>query len=78
MGQEEGLVKIITDANTGEIIGAHVIGPRATDMIGELALAMTLEATAEEIASTIHPHPTLSEALMEAAHDCLGTAIHMA
>jgi dihydrolipoamide dehydrogenase len=78
MGQGEGFVKIIAGEKTGEIIGAHIIGPRATDMIGELALAMKLEATAEEIASTIHPHPTLSEALMEAAHDCLGHAIHMA
>ena len=77
MGQGEGFVKIITDKKTGEILGAHIIGPRATDMIGELTLAMKLEATAEELASTIHPHPTLSEALMEAAHDCLGTAIHM-
>ena len=77
MEQGEGFVKIITDEKTGEILGAHIIGPRATDMIGELTLAMKLEATAEELASTIHPHPTLSEALMEAAHDCLGTAIHM-
>ena len=78
MGQSEGFVKIIADTQYGQIIGAQIIGPRATDMIGEIAVAMKLEATAEEIAATIHAHPTLSEAIMEAAHDCLGEAIHTA
>ena len=78
MGQSEGFVKIIADTQYGQIIGAQIIGPRATDMIGEIAVAMKLEATVEEIATTIHAHPTLSEAIMEAAYDCLGEAIHMA
>ena len=78
MEQSEGFVKIIANTKYGQIIGAHIIGPRATDMIGEIAVAMKLEATVDEIAATIHAHPTLSEAIMEAAHDCLGEAIHMA
>lgn len=78
MEQNEGFVKILADTQYGQIIGAHIIGPRATDMIGEIAVAMRLEATVEEIAATIHAHPTLSEAIAEAAHDCSGEAIHMA
>jgi len=77
MGQPEGLVKIIADKKYGGILGVHMIGPRATDMIGEMAVAMSLEGTAGDIGATIHPHPTLSEALMEAAHDCSGDAIHI-
>ena len=78
MGQPEGLVKIIADRKYGGILGVHMIGPRATDMIGEMAAVMNLEGTVEEICATIHPHPTLSEALLEAAHDCMGEAIHIA
>ena len=77
MGQGEGFVKIIADKKYGEIFGVHIIGPRATDMIGEMAVAMKLEGTAEDIGATIHAHPTLSEAIMEAAHDCAGHAVHM-
>jgi len=68
-GETEGLVKIITDHVTGEILGAHIMASRATDMIGEIAVAMNLESTIEEISETIHPHPTYIEMLKEAAHD---------
>lgn len=76
MGEREGLVKIVTDETTGEILGTHIIGPRATDMIAETCLAMKLESTIEEIANTIHPHPTVSEIIMEAAHDVEGLCVH--
>ncbi len=72
-----GMVKIISDKKYGEILGLHIIGPHATDLIGEAVLAMTMEATAEEIAHAIHPHPTLSEAVMEAALSLTGGALHM-
>lgn len=75
-GCQNGLVKIITEDRLGEIIGAHIVGPRATDLIGEIAMAMNLEATAEELISTIHPHPTVSESLAEAALNVNGKAIH--
>ena len=61
----------------GEILGAHIIGPEATEMIAELGLAMTLEATYEEIEATIHAHPTLSESVHEAAGQAFGHAIHI-
>ena len=73
----EGMVKIITDASSEEILGIYIIGPGASDLIGEAALAIKLEATAEIIAGTIHAHPTLTEAIMEASHSVLGKAIHI-
>lgn len=73
----EGFVKVITDAKTGEILGAHIIGSEATELIAEYGLAMELEATVEEIHQTIHAHPTLSEAVMEAAAASMGEAIHI-
>jgi len=75
--ESEGFVKIIADAKTGEIYGAHIIGSEATELIAEYGLAMDLEATVEEIHQTIHAHPTLSEANMEAAAAVLGEAIHI-
>ena len=63
----EGLVKIITDAKYEEILGVHIIGPRAADLIAEGALAIRLEATVDELISTIHSHPTISESVREAA-----------
>ncbi|MCM8529048.1 MAG: dihydrolipoyl dehydrogenase, partial [Lentisphaeraceae bacterium] len=69
VGHPEGMVKLIFDASTEAIIGAHIVGYDATEMIAELGLAMKLEATWEEIAHTVHAHPTLSEATMEAALD---------
>jgi dihydrolipoamide dehydrogenase len=77
VGVHEGLAKIITDAATGEVLGAHILAPRATDMIAEICVAMKLEATYEEIAETIHPHPTVSEILMEAAQDVDHLSIHV-
>jgi dihydrolipoamide dehydrogenase len=73
----EGFVKVITDGKTGEILGAHIIGAEATELIAEYSLAMELEATVEDIHKTIHAHPTLSEAVMEAAAASLGEAIHI-
>ncbi len=73
----EGFIKIVTDARTGEILGAHMIGAVATELVAETVLALNLECTAEELASTIHPHPTISEALMEAAHAAHDRAIHI-
>ena len=75
--ESEGFVKIITDAKTGEIYGAHIIGAEATELIAEYGFAIELEATVEEIHQTIHAHPTLSEAVMEAAAASLGEAIHI-
>ncbi|MGF1451306.1 MAG: dihydrolipoyl dehydrogenase [Opitutales bacterium] len=72
-----GFVKLLTDANTGELLGAHITGSEATELIAEYALGMELEATWEEIHGTIHAHPTLSEALMEAAAATGGEAIHI-
>ena len=73
----EGLVKIIADAKYGEVLGMHIIGPRATDLICESALAIRLEATVDELISTIHSHPTVTETLREAALDIDKRAIHM-
>ena len=75
-GETEGFVKIIRDAKYGEIVGAHVCGAHATELIHELVVARTNEFTVEEVANTIHAHPTLSEAVMEATLDALGKMIH--
>jgi dihydrolipoamide dehydrogenase len=75
--ETEGFVKVVTAAGTGEILGAHIIGSEATELIAEYGLAITLEATVEEIHQTIHAHPTLSEAVMESAAASLGEAIHI-
>ncbi len=76
-GQSEGFVKLLVDPKYGEILGAHIVGADATEMIAEYGLAMKLEATAEEIHNTIHAHPTMSEAMMEAAAAVFGEAIHI-
>lgn len=73
----EGLVKLIAGAKYGEILGMHIIGPRATDLISEGALAIRLEATVDELISTIHSHPTVTETLREAALNFDKRAIHM-
>ena len=75
-GHTEGFAKIITDARYGEIIGAHLVGYGATELIAEISLAMTLEATSAEIAATSHAHPTLSEAILEAALASEGRSIN--
>jgi len=75
-GETEGFVKIIRDAKYGEILGAHIIGAHATELIHELAVARENEFTVEEVDLAIHAHPTLSEAVAEAALDSLGKLIH--
>jgi len=77
LGDYDGFVKIVADAAGGEILGAHMVGPEVTELLPELVLARNWELTAEEIACTVHAHPTLSEALMEAAHAVFGKAIHL-
>ena len=77
VGEREGFVKFIFDAKYGEILGAHIIGSEATELIAEAALAKSLEATGESIIKTVHAHPTLSESLMEAAAQAYGEAIHI-
>jgi dihydrolipoamide dehydrogenase len=76
-GDAEGFVKVITDAKTGEIYGAHIIGNEAPELIAEYVLAMNMEGTVDEVHRSIHAHPTLSEALMEAAAATSGEAIHI-
>jgi dihydrolipoamide dehydrogenase len=76
-GDAEGFVKVITDTATGEILGAHILGNEAPELIAEYVLAMNLEGTVEEIHHSIHAHPTLSEALAEAAAATSGEAIHI-
>jgi len=77
LGDYDGFVKIVADATTGEILGAHLVGPEVTELLPELVLARNWELTPEQIARTVHAHPTLSEVLMEAAHGVFGKAIHI-
>jgi hypothetical protein len=76
-GETDGFVKLIFDAKYGELLGVHMIGENVTEMLSELVLARKLEATEEEILDAIHPHPTMSEAVMEAAGASVGKAIHI-
>jgi dihydrolipoamide dehydrogenase len=77
LAETEGFVKVVADKATGEILGVHIIGAEATELIHEFAVGRTLEATLEEIIHTIHAHPTLSEASLEATLNALGQAIHI-
>jgi dihydrolipoamide dehydrogenase len=77
IGEAKGFVKLIFDAKYGEILGAHMIGPDVTEMIAEIGLARSLEATAPTIFKTIHAHPTLSEAVMEAAANAWGESVNI-
>ncbi|MFK7848637.1 MAG: dihydrolipoyl dehydrogenase, partial [Rhodothermales bacterium] len=77
IGHGEGFVKIIYDAKYGEMLGCHIIGYDATELIAEAVTARELETTAHEIMAAIHPHPTLSEAVMEATKDAYGVAINI-
>lgn len=76
LGSREGMIKVIADSRFGEILGVHIFAPRATDLIGEAVLAMELEATTDELIAAIHAHPTVSEALREAAMHAEKRAIH--
>ena len=75
-GETEGFVKIVADKKYDEVLGVHMIGPRATELVAEATLALRLECTVEELIRTIHAHPTMSEAVGEAAHAAHGAAIH--
>jgi len=75
VGQHDGFVKIVTDAKYGEILGVHIIGPSATELIAEAVVALETECTAEELAHIIHAHPTLSEAMLDAVNSVFGMAI---
>ncbi|HEY0469195.1 MAG TPA: dihydrolipoyl dehydrogenase, partial [Polyangiaceae bacterium] len=77
IGETDGFVKVVTDTKSGRILGIHIVGPSASDLISEAVLAIETVATAEDMALSIHPHPTLGEALMEAAAASLGHAIHI-
>jgi len=76
-GAKDGFVKLIFDAKYGEFLGAHMIGHNVTEMLAEVVTARKLEATGHEIIKTVHPHPTMSEAIMEAAADAYGEVIHL-
>jgi dihydrolipoamide dehydrogenase len=77
VGRPDGLVKVLADAKTGEILGAHVVGHNATELVHELLLAYHAELLSEDVAEMIHAHPTLSEAVMEAARGVHGQPIHI-
>jgi dihydrolipoamide dehydrogenase len=76
-GHTDGYIKVITSKARGEIVGVHAIGYGVTDLIAEISLAMTSEATAHDILASVHPHPTLSEAMLEATASALGEAVHI-
>ncbi len=76
VGETDGFVKLVVDKKYGELLGAHILGHEATDLIAELVVARTLETTVHELIKTVHAHPTFAEAVMEAAADALGEAIH--
>jgi dihydrolipoamide dehydrogenase len=76
VGEHEGFVKIVSDAKYGEILGVHIIGPQATELIAESVAAMELEATVEDLIWTIHAHPTLAEAMLDASNSVYGLAIN--
>ncbi|MBI5463351.1 MAG: dihydrolipoyl dehydrogenase, partial [Ignavibacteriales bacterium] len=77
IGETEGTVKLVFDEKYGELLGAHIIGSEATEMIAELGMAKALETTWEELFNTMHAHPTLSEAVMEAAGEAFGVALNI-
>jgi len=76
-GKKEGFVKVIFDAKYGEWLGCHMIGENVTEMIAEVVVARRLETTGEEIIKSVHPHPTMSEAIMEAVAAAYGEVIHL-
>jgi dihydrolipoamide dehydrogenase len=77
IGEEEGFVKIVSEKKYDEILGVHIIGPHATELIAEACVAMQLESTADELGRTMHAHPTISEAVMEAAEGVHDLAVHI-
>ena len=77
LGECDGLVRLVCEAGTGRVLGAHLMGPHATDLVAEAALAVQTGATADDLAWTTHAHPTLPEAMLEAALGFRDAAIHM-
>jgi len=77
LGEHSGWVKVVADSEYGQILGVHIVGPHASDLIQESTMALTLEATLDEFEATIHPHPTLSEVVAEAALAAKGRALHV-
>ena len=77
LGRIDGMVKVLAEKTTGLVRGAGIVGPSASDLIAEVALAVEMGATLEDLTATIHPHPTLSEAVMEAAEVAAGTCVHI-
>jgi dihydrolipoamide dehydrogenase len=77
LNETSGFVKIVGEKKYDEVLGVHIIGPRATEMIAEAAAALRLEATSEDLVQTIHAHPTLAEAMHEAAEAVEGQPIHL-
>jgi dihydrolipoamide dehydrogenase len=78
INETEGFVKVVADKATKQVLGVHIVGPEASTMISEAALGLEMAAFLEDFAMTIHPHPTLGEALMEASANAMGAAIHIA
>ncbi|HEY8020859.1 MAG TPA: dihydrolipoyl dehydrogenase, partial [Thermoanaerobaculia bacterium] len=76
LGHTEGFVKVVRDTRYDELLGVHILGPQATDLIAEACVALAAEATTERLMKTIHAHPTLSESVMEAAEAAWGHSIH--
>ena len=77
MGATDGFVKLVADRDTGQLVGAHIVGPYASELIGELTLGRLIQTTLEELDLAVHPHPTLSDAIPEAALMALGRVIHL-
>lgn len=75
--ESDGFVKVVIDKVYGEILGVQIVSPVAAEMISEAVMCMAMEITAHEVAETVHPHPTYSEAFMEACADALGKCIHL-
>jgi dihydrolipoamide dehydrogenase len=75
-GETDGLVKIVAERKYDEVLGVHMIGPRSTELVAEATVALRLECTVEELIRTIHAHPTMAEAVGEAAHAVHGQPIH--
>ncbi|HJU65075.1 MAG TPA: dihydrolipoyl dehydrogenase, partial [Gemmatimonadaceae bacterium] len=76
-GESTGFIKIIADARSDELLGAHLIGPTVSELVSELVLAFEFQGSAEDVAITVHAHPTLAEVTKEAALGALGRAIHI-
>ena len=77
LAEHDGFVKVVSDAEIGEVLGVHMIGAEVTELLGEASMARALEATTEDVGALVHPHPTISEALKEAALAAEGEAIHV-